>query len=270
MTWPVNKVATTADLCRGAIELVGMLPANIRGVIGVPRTGMIPAGIVAEHRHVPLGTLDSFLNLVDGAELWLTHGVREPKSDPGPIVVIDDSASSAARTMLDVRRLLHARLPSLEFLFAAIFAPPGTPGLDFVVYQPLPDRWWQEHNLLLGDHAPLRMADLDGVICEDPNINETDDQAFWFSHFADARPKLLPRWLPLYAIVTSRLEKYRWVTEDWIARYGCKYERLLMVDAPNVATRDRWIPGSWPAQGAALPAIRLARCLSSRARDSRP
>ena len=43
--------------------------------------------------------------------------------------------------------------------------------------------------------------------------------------------------LPLAWIVTSRLEKYRAATEDWLANNDIKYEHLIMLDLPHKQSR---------------------------------
>jgi uncharacterized HAD superfamily protein len=40
-------------------------------------------------------------------------------------------------------------------------------------------------------------------------------------------------------LVTSRLEKYRTETEQWLANYGVKYNKLVMLDLPNQKARQQ-------------------------------
>ncbi len=44
---------------------------------------------------------------------------------------------------------------------------------------------------------------------------------------------------PLGTLVTSRLEKYRPQTEGWLAAQGVQYDRLIMLDLPSKAERQR-------------------------------
>ncbi len=49
------------------------------------------------------------------------------------------------------------------------------------------------------------------------------------------------RVMPLILLValTSRLEKYRTLTEAWLAKHEIKYDRLIMLDLPSKAERQR-------------------------------
>jgi orotate phosphoribosyltransferase len=72
----------------------------------------------------------------------------------------------------------------------------------------------------------------------DPEAAENDDGRRYGAFLRNARPLVLPRhevgWL-----VTSRLERYRPETEDWLARHGVRYRHLLMMDYPNQAARQQ-------------------------------
>jgi uncharacterized HAD superfamily protein len=59
----------------------------------------------------------------------------------------------------------------------------------------------------------------------------------------------LPRWQPVKAIITARLEKYRTVTEQWLAKHRIACKRLVMGPWQNL--RERYKPGTiarWKAQ----------------------
>src|SRR4051812_30935758 len=45
---------STARLARDATLLAGLLPLDVAGIVGVPRSGLIPAAIVATYLHLPL------------------------------------------------------------------------------------------------------------------------------------------------------------------------------------------------------------------------
>jgi uncharacterized HAD superfamily protein len=97
----------------------------------------------------------------------------------------------------------------------------------------------QETEFLNTFSARQWAVDLDGVICQLPTDNcESDDEDYWRHHFETVQPLYLPRLLPVKAIVTSRLEKYRKVTEEWLDRWGVKYSELVMHPADSATKRD--------------------------------
>jgi len=80
--------------------------------------------------------------------------------------------------------------------------------------------------------------DIDGVLCVDPTEAENDDGEKYRAFLRDAKPLYIPRY-KIYALVTSRLEKYRGETEEWLAKHGARYERLYMLDLPSKEERIR-------------------------------
>ncbi len=71
-------------------------------------------------------------------------------------------------------------------------------------------------------------ADLDGFLCHDlPPCKST---AEYIEAIRTAPPYLIPKY-PLGAVITSRSESVREVTEAWLKRYGVQYDQLIM--SPN-------------------------------------
>ena len=70
--------------------------------------------------------------------------------------------------------------------------------------------------------------DFDGVFCLDPT-NEQNDDGPKYEHFIKTAPALFIPQREIGHIVTARLEKYRGLTEQWLARHGIKYESLTMM-----------------------------------------
>lgn len=90
--------------------------------------------------------------------------------------------------------------------------------------------------------------DIDGVLCLDPTKDENDDGARYEAFLSSARPHLVPT-VPVGTLVTSRLEKYRSQTEDWLGRNGVEFGELRMLDLPNAEERRRQrIHGSFKAE----------------------
>jgi uncharacterized HAD superfamily protein len=90
-------------------------------------------------------------------------------------------------------------------------------------------------------------VDIDGVLCLDPTEAENDDGPAYEKFLSEALPLFGPTrkigWL-----VTSRLEKYRALTEAWLAKHGIQYDKLIMLDLPSKAERQRLgVHGSFKA-----------------------
>jgi orotate phosphoribosyltransferase len=82
----------TEQLIRDAHKLAWMLPDKIRGVAGVPRSGMIAASVIATARSVPLYSASRNHEPTKLENGFRILGRTEPYG--GPLVVVEDSVNS--------------------------------------------------------------------------------------------------------------------------------------------------------------------------------
>lgn len=89
------------------------------------------------------------------------------------------------------------------------------------------------------NHAVAGRAcfDIDGVLCFDPSEEQNDDGPKYVDFLLHARPLYIPGY-KIAALVTSRLEKYRPQTEQWLRENGVQYDKLYML---NVASKEERI-----------------------------
>lgn len=94
-----------------------------------------------------------------------------------------------------------------------------------------------EWNIMHHDKLSQMCVDIDGVLCRDPDSRENDDGENYQEFISTVEPRVVPTkkigWL-----VTSRLEKYREETEAWLAKNGVEYGELIMMDHPDMMTRQ--------------------------------
>jgi uncharacterized HAD superfamily protein/adenine/guanine phosphoribosyltransferase-like PRPP-binding protein len=228
------------DLARTVRQNLYRVPHDIDVVVGVPRSGMFPASMVALHRNATLTDLDGFL---EGRVLQ--HGIRRAKSritaNPETwknVLVVDDSVWSGG-TIANVRARIAASEGHWNVVYCAIYGTRARhPGIDFIFEKcPLPRAF--EWNLM---HHPQFMADacvdIDGLLCVDPTEQENDDGPRYDRFLLEADPFLLPT-VPVGTLVSSRLEKHRAATEDWLRRHGVQYGELCLLDLPSSDERRR-------------------------------
>ena len=212
---------THEKLYADTMELERRLPRDIVGVVGVPRSGLLPASIIALHRNLPLASVCG--------NRWLRAGDRGPEatSGAGLLLVIDDSCYRGTA--------LSGAKPVVEFKWerdvvtAAVYGHPDTPAdkqpdyVGRVVPGPRFFAWNMFH------HADLAtaMLDMDGVLCHDPVYTDSTCEDKYVAWLPNAEPFNLPT-VPVGAICTNRLQSRRAVTEAWLARYGVRYGDLFM------------------------------------------
>jgi orotate phosphoribosyltransferase len=93
-----------------------------------------------------------------------------------------------------------------------------------------------EWNLMHGTVLSNSCMDIDGVLCIDPTNEENDDAHEYLRFLRDTPALLLPS-APVGWLVTSRLEKYRAQTEEWLARHKVRFGELRMMQYPDMAAR---------------------------------
>lgn len=230
---------TVADLNRDIIANLHRLPHDIDAVIGIPRSGMLAATLVALALNRPLADLDGF---AEGRMLASGTTRRSAALDKRfaqfrHVLIIDDSTRTGAAMTAARARLKHLE-GSVRLSFCVIYGVPDQPpSVDLalrVIREPRVFEWNVLHHPILADAC----VDIDGVLCHDPSDDENDDGVAYLHFLENARPLVIPS-RPVGTLVTSRLEKYRPQTEAWLAKHGVTYGALVMLDLPDAETRRR-------------------------------
>jgi orotate phosphoribosyltransferase len=214
------------------------LPADFDVIVGIPRSGLLAANILSLYRNLPLATVEGFLRgeLIKGGYRASDVG-GDFLRDHRNILVVDDSLMTGNQ-IAGVRKSI-APLEGYHLIrYAAVYIQPGNERLvDFfceVLPAPRVFAWIVMHHSILEDSC----VDIDGVLCRDPSEVENDDGARYTKFLASVTPRFCPK-QRIKCLVTCRLEKYRRLTEEWLAKYGIIYDRLAMMDFPSKDARVR-------------------------------
>lgn len=212
------------DLWRDVRALAVRLP-KADAVIGAPRSGLLPATMLATMLHLPLVNADE-----STGNVVIEAGNRVERREIKTALVVEDacyygSFRDRCRGVRDWR-----------LVYACIYGGPETwKRIEFVgrvAERPRVFAW----NLLNCALAGSFCVDIDGVLCRDPAESENDDGPIYRRFIASAEPLFRARF-PLAAVVTSRLEKYRGETEAWLRRNGIEFGKLVM--APYATKAER-------------------------------
>jgi uncharacterized HAD superfamily protein len=154
------------------------------------------------------------------------------------VLIVDDSIDSGG-SLRHVRKRVAAKKPDWKITYAAIF---GTSkiydGIDLVFDVCRAPRIFEWNLMHHPHHLKHACLDIDGVLCKDPLDHENDDGVLYENFLDCAKPYLLPT-VPVGTLVTSRLEKYRSATEDWLHRQGIVFDELQMLDLKTAEERRR-------------------------------
>jgi len=202
-----------------AEKLAERLPlAGFDCIVGIPRSGLIFANIIASKRGLPLSTPDDFIRGI----VWQSR--TKPKPNVYKKILLVDEAVGTGRKMEEAIEVLKTFDPNLSISTASLFRP-------FYKAQKVDHyqvalkgfsafEWTLDQPPFTKDYLGGLCVDLDGVLCMNDNPEE---------------PYIIPNYT-LKAIITSRPESDRKKTEDWLRKYGFKYEKLIMCTDPSFST----------------------------------
>ena len=126
-------------------------------------------------------------------------------------------------------------LTNIKQIYLAAYVGPGTQHFVDIYFREIPHPRMFEWNYLHHDgYSHLCCYDIDGVLCEDPTDEENDDGDRYKNFILNASLRFKP-FAPIGYLVSSRLEKYRNETEQWLKSNNIKYGHLFLM---NVATAE--------------------------------
>ena len=224
-----------ADLNKIILKRLSILPRDFDLIVGVPRSGMLPANLLALYLNRPYTDIDSFLN----GHIYKA-GARSQffdKKEFKKILVVDDSVASGS-ALNEVKEKLQSVSADFDIKYCAVYVIPGKEKVVDYYFEVVPLPRYFQWNFL--NHTSLEKAcfDIDGVLCVDPLPEQNDDGEKYRDFILHAAPLFIPG-SKIGTIVTSRLEKYRTETETWLKENNVKYDELIMLDLPDMAARQK-------------------------------
>ena len=224
---------------------VWKVPGDVDLIVGIPRSGMIPALMIAELLNKRCADLDTF---IDGKIMASGGRSRLMRSGDIKKVLILDDTVFFGRALCKAKAKLEPISGNYELIYATIYAE-GKHAKEMVdiyfeeIYRPGETVWLYEWNILHHYEKKTKFAmwDIDGLLCKDP----PDDREIesYEKYLPNAIPMIIPT-THVGALVTYRLEKYRDVTEKWLEKHGVDYGELKMFDAPDCDTRNQTLSPS--------------------------
>jgi len=219
------------------------LPRQIDLVVGIPRSGMIPASMLATQLNVPLVDVDGFL---EGRIFRHGSTKRAPATDLAlseerTVVIMDDMIGSG-RAFRELKAAIAERKLKGRIFYCAVWGTVRShPDIDCVLETVSAEPvfpWNLMHHGVLAQSC----VDIDGVLCANPQGHESFEGRA-YDQFLESAISLHRTSGKIGWLVTSRLEKHRKVTEDWLARHEVDYEQLVMAspedktDSPTYKAR---------------------------------
>jgi hypoxanthine phosphoribosyltransferase len=198
---------------------------NPQMIIGVARSGLIPAAQLACLLHLPIMSV----SVSDAVPLRLGTGVRGTDLNRGEFkraLLVDDSCVSG-NTLANVKNKLAKHLPGVEIATMAVYCDgPALAKIDYpLIHAPMPHffEWNWSNSFLVNKMA----VDLDGLLCPDPPekvVANPQEYIEWMKNVKPNQFRFNRR--PIPAIITMRPEETRSITVEWLQRHRIYYDEL--------------------------------------------
>jgi len=243
------KFVTLADLAHTIRQNIWKIPHDVDFVIGIPRSGVLAASIIAEFLNTPLIDIDSFVfgaKPTGGRRMRFHTDFQRVK----PCVLVVDDTIFHGRSLRAAQAKLQPLKDRCDFIYMAVYLEGPCSDVDvwledlreytenfvsFVIYE-----WNIFHHI--PRFMEVCMYDIDGVFCLEPP-DEREGQTY-VDYITDAVPLFTPT-VPIGEIVSYRLAKYKDTTERWLAEHNIRYNRLTMF--PAQSWEDRANSGTTPS-----------------------
>lgn len=207
-------------------------------IVGIPRSGMIPAYTIGLYLNINVIDIDGFIEnrpLKKGRtrktkdEIFSAHDAKK-------VLIVDDSIMSGSSLKAALDKIPKPLIKKITTL--AIYSDKKNRNDVGFFLETVPAPRVFEWNIFHRDLISKACVDIDGVLCSDPTNEENDDGEKYINFLTNAKPHILPTY-KIHSLVTNRLEKYRPQTEFWLQKHGITYENLIMLDLPNKEARQK-------------------------------
>lgn len=226
------------QLAADSIALANKLSEyEFKGVIGIPRSGLIPAAQIAAHLHLPLYSIKNGL-----IQLNAGQRLQEPAKGKKFLMVDDTYCNGTAAK----RALEQSGLDRSDVYLCAVYCH-TLEGLDFGGYlYSLPH--FLEWCFCNTFYSKWMVFDFDGIICEDwkeKPVSDTDP--LWTKHIRTVKPLYLPRKFPA-TIITARPNIFSTISLIWLQKHGVKVDKIYFWEKnPEERWKDEFTVASWKA-----------------------
>jgi uncharacterized HAD superfamily protein len=229
-----KTVEDMLEVCRNVI--LPILHKNkVRGIAGVPRSGCVVSSYCAVNMNIPLYSISN--NSIQLENTMSDFGGQRMgfyNHEEGKIAVIDDTVFSGL-SMKDIKNNLGD-----DYLYGCVYARPESKHILDFYGEELESPHILDWNFYNSNHIKHTLFDFDGIFSPDVPVPVCEDEELYIDYITNVRPYFhrLPLMHKIQGIVTARLEKYRKETEEWLDRYGVRYNELVMFPTEREAERD--------------------------------
>lgn len=221
---PISWISTSR-LVEDTMRLCSKLPPDIDAVVGVARSGMLPATHIATMRHVPLYVTSVDRTGRPSPIVHCGHGCRMtgyPKRPPRRVLIVDDTARGGWSAS-HLRDHVAKFWPMAKVETCAVYVHPDARGFIDYPGEIYNCHHFLEWNLFNASILSMMASDLDGILCDEKT----------------GLPLQWPRHRPIPLIITGRPRWHRSPTIAWLRKHRIAYSKLEMGPWSKVPSEEK-------------------------------
>jgi len=233
-----RRFVKISDLYDAAIKLMPYV-SRFDGIVGVPRSGMLPASLLSVLLSKPLFSIvDEKLEMLkfmsDFGGTRMNNFQTNKDIKDLSLVFIDDTTHDGT-TAKKLKSVFGENI-SVVSIFSTSFGAEHIEQYSEILEPPHLLEW----NFFNSGYTGSTMFDIDGIFCDNIPIDVCEDEERYTKYLQEIIPysHRIPKLFKASKLVTGRLEKYRGITENWLRRYGFNYDELVMFPTEREAERN--------------------------------
>ena len=231
-----GRLITLEDLTSWTKEWIKSFPESYDLIVGIPRSGLFVASLISIKLGRPLATPDVFVR----GEHWKSKSMPE-FNNIRKILLVEDCLNTG-KDMDRCHEMIKQYSDSYIVTRAAPIVHEKSKNKVDLYYKVVPHPRFFEWEFIHHKKVQILGVDMDGVLCENCPSHVDKDDALYMNWLSNARPYLIP-YYEIDFIITNRLEKYRAITEKWLADHNVRYNKLIMWNVQDKSERS----GGWVA-----------------------
>ena len=224
---------TVADLNNDILEWSRRLPDEIDLVVGIPRSGLLVANLLALAMNVPFTDVEGLVagRLLSGGDRLGRNNLLSQDDRVLRILVVDDSVWSGGQMARARTRIAEAHLRH-HIAYGAVYVVPDGACLVDTYHSKVPVPRAFEWNILHHPALAKSCVSLEGTILPATQSQPTDAV-----RLRRVRPQFRPT-QNIGCLVALQPEASRPALTAWLGEHGIRHDTLALITPPTVSGRS--------------------------------
>ena len=235
-----GRYITIADMVEDCKKhlLPKLTSIKLKGVAGVPRSGVFPASVCAAFLNLPLYSFSADSGFIKLSGLSSSGGRRMEfyNESEGKILLLDDTYFTG-----ESMKVVRSSVKRQDILYASLYITPEKVEEVDIYGLKLQSPYFLEWCLFNSGYMSKAYLDFDGILCPNVPFDIANNEDKYIDYITNVEPyyENLPRIFKCKGIITARLEKYRAITEAWLEKHNVNYGELIMFPTERKDERDQ-------------------------------